>query len=195
MPADVLNINHWRNISPNKARTWTCGYCGAVTGNDRGYEYNAKEDTGIVICGACGRPTFFEKDNHTPAVAFGMPIGNLPDDLSTLYDDARNCMIVKAFTASVLVCRKILMHIAAEHGAETEKKSFQYFVNYLLEARVITERFKTWVDRIRTRSNEANHELVVMSSNDATDILLFVEMLLKVLYEYPNRATVEAARP
>jgi len=98
-------------------------------------------------------------------------------------------MIVSATTAAVLTCRKILMHISAERGA-ADGQSFQAYVNYLITANVIPAHFKTWVDHIREKGNEANHELVVMTQKEAEDLLSFTEMLLKIIYEYPNRAAL-----
>jgi hypothetical protein len=57
----------------------------------------------------------------------------------------------------------------------------------LVNGRTIGTDCKTWIDKIRQRSNEANHEIVVMSQKDASNILGFTEMLLKIIYEYPNR--------
>jgi hypothetical protein len=46
---------------------------------------------------------------------------------------------------------------------------------------------KDWVDHIRQRGNEANHEIAMMSAADAQELLVFVEMLLRLVYEFPNR--------
>jgi len=44
-----------------------------------------------------------------------------------------------------------------------------------------------WVDHIRKKGNEANHEIIIVEKDDATELLSFVEMLLKVIYEFPAR--------
>jgi hypothetical protein len=44
-----------------------------------------------------------------------------------------------------------------------------------------------WVDHIRTKGNEANHEIVLMSAEDALELISFSEMLLKFIYEFPSR--------
>jgi hypothetical protein len=121
-----------------------------------------------------------------PGAAYGKSVDHLPGDLLPLYQECRNCMIVSAYTASVLTCRKILMHVAVEKGAPPGD-TFQAYVNYLITANVIPGHFQTWVDHIRSKSNEANHKIVLMGQKDAEDLLSFAEMLLKVVYEYPNR--------
>ncbi|CAN1211711.1 hypothetical protein TUMEXPCC7403_16020 [Tumidithrix helvetica PCC 7403] len=47
---------------------------------------------------------------------------------------------------------------------------------------------KTWVDRIRLRGNEANHEIALMEEVDAKELLLFTEILLKLFYTLPKMA-------
>ena len=51
---------------------------------------------------------------------------------------------------------------------------------------------KAWVNRIREQGNEANHEIVVKSLNDAKEVIGFVEMLLKFIYEFPARISPPA---
>jgi hypothetical protein len=48
-----------------------------------------------------------------------------------------------------------------------------------------------WVDHIRQKGNEANHEVVIMSEKDAELLLTYCGMLLKMLYEFP--ATLQKA--
>jgi len=44
-----------------------------------------------------------------------------------------------------------------------------------------------WVDHIRKKGNEANHEIVLMSEDDAKDLISFAEMLMKFIYEFPAK--------
>ena len=45
---------------------------------------------------------------------------------------------------------------------------------------------KKWVDAIRKKGNEANHEIQLMGERDARNIVRFSEMLLRFVYEMPN---------
>jgi hypothetical protein len=129
-----------------------------------------------------------------PGAAFGNMVDHLPEDLRQLYQETRNCMILPAYTSAVLTCRKILMHIAVDRGA-TVGQPFQAYVTYLITSNTIPPHFQTWVDAIRQRGNEANHEIVLMRQADAETLLSFTEMLLKLLYEFPHRASLPPARP
>jgi hypothetical protein len=49
------------------------------------------------------------------------------------------------------------------------------------------------VDHIRTKGNEATHEIVLMTKADAEELIAFTEMLLKFVYEFP--AKVPSKKP
>jgi len=68
-----------------------------------------------------------------------------------------------AFTATVLCCRKLLMHIGVEKGAEKGKNFIEY-VEFLSSKNYIPPDGKEWVDHIRKKGNEANHEIVIMGA-------------------------------
>jgi hypothetical protein len=46
---------------------------------------------------------------------------------------------------------------------------------------------KEWIDRIRQQGNDANHEIVVKSAQDAKEVIDFTEMLLRLIYKFPAR--------
>jgi hypothetical protein len=105
--------------------------------------------------------------------------------LNALYDEARRCTAQSCFTAAVLLCRKMLMHIAVEKAAKEGLNFFEY-VNFLSDKGYVPPDGKHWVDHIRKKGNEATHEIVLMNATDAQELLIFVEMLLRFVYEFPN---------
>ena len=78
------------------------------------------------------------------------------------------------------------MHIAVEKKAKPGE-SFISYVEFLANAGYVPPDGKPWVDHIRKKSNEANHEILLMKSEDANELLIFAEMLLKFVYEFPSR--------
>jgi len=78
------------------------------------------------------------------------------------------------------------MHIAVEKGAE-DNKTFIYYVEFLTEKGFTPPGSEDWVDIIRTKGNEANHEIKIMTEEEAKDLLIFLEMLLKLIYEFPSK--------
>jgi hypothetical protein len=95
-------------------------------------------------------------------------------------------MTVNSFTSAVLTCRKLLMHIAVEKGAPIGK-SFLDYVEYLADKHYVPPDGMGWVDQIRKKGNEANHEIKIMSRDDAEELIEFSEMLLKIVYEFPAK--------
>ena len=80
----------------------------------------------------------------------------------------------------------MLMNIAVEQGAKEGLKLIEY-VEYLAKNGFIPPNGKTWVDHIRRKGNEATHEISLMNQADAEELVAFVEMLLKFIYEFPAR--------
>jgi hypothetical protein len=135
---------------------------------------------------------FGPNDVRFPGIAFGDLVPHLPEDLERLYEEARASASANAYTAAVLVCRKMLMNIAVTEGAEEAKKFIEY-VQYLSDKNFVPPNRKGWVVYIRTRGNEATHEIQLMNETDAKALIVFVEMLLRFIYEFPKM--VPAASP
>ena len=119
---------------------------------------------------------------------------SLPTNIESLYNEIRSSIAANTHTGAVLLARKLLMHIAVEQGA-TAGKPFAAYVQFLADERWLPPNAKPWVDHIRTKGNEANHEIVLMSPADAKELLVFCEMLLRLVYEFPNRVPKPATGP
>jgi hypothetical protein len=191
----MANPLTWQYASALQPRSYVCGYCNRTVGPDKGWntkehsvvKNNAVPDGHVYLCSFCGKPTYFDaNDKQHPGAPFGNDVQSLPPDVAALYDEARECMTVNSFTAAVLTCRKLLMHLAVEKGAPTNK-SFLDYVDYLAQKGYVPPDGKGWVDLIRTKSNEANHEIKIMPEVDAKDLIAFSEMLLKFVYEFPAK--------
>ncbi|MBN8801221.1 MAG: DUF4145 domain-containing protein [Stenotrophomonas acidaminiphila] len=180
----------WQNPQSIGSKQFRCGYCGYNVANDKGYystNVAGRLQTKVCICPNCSSATFFdERDRQYPGVAPGNDVEHVPESLDSLYREARNCCAVSAFTASVLACRKMLMNIAVAQGAKEGLKFIEY-VEYLANNGYIPPNGKTWVDHIRRKGNEATHEISLMTQTDAEELVSFVEMLLKFVYEFPSR--------
>ncbi|MDB5765045.1 MAG: hypothetical protein JWQ21_4040 [Herminiimonas sp.] len=179
----------WNNLTQLQSRQFCCGFCGNVVAADRGF-FQQNGSRKVYPCPHCDKPSFFDEyGNQIPGIAPGNEIGHLPKELETIYNEARRAVSVNAYTAAVLTCRKLLMHIAVQQKAE-EGKSFVFYVEYLADNGYVPPHGKGWVDHIRKKGNEATHEIVLMSLSDATELISFIEMLLKFIYEFPGRIPV-----
>ena len=116
----------------------------------------------------------------------GRDVAGISDKgVDKLYKEARDCTSVGAYTGAILLCRKILMNITVQHGADAGK-SFVFYVDYLQNQGFAPPNGKIWVDEIRKKGNQATHEIPQSSQEDAKQILNFVEMLLRFIYEFPS---------
>jgi hypothetical protein len=119
-------------FSPLKSRKYTCGFCGNVVASNVGYYREGTSDF-LAICPHCDRPTYFGDGlGQQPRAMPGNEVTHLPEELEALYLEARRCIAAGAHTASVLVCRKLLMHIAVEKGAKAGG-TFLAYVDFLAE--------------------------------------------------------------
>lgn len=188
-------MEEWQRLTELKPYSYTCGYCGEKTGSKEGYYSGGRKDGAtpmIYICGGCNRPTYVSAlyHNQTPAPRLGIEIIGLPKGnalVGQLYDEARRCTTTSAYTASVMACRKIISHIGVDKGAD-EGESFKFYIDYLVRESYINSHQKKWADKIREIANIANHEIIMMTEDDAKLVLDFTAILLKNLYEFPALA-------
>lgn len=181
----------WTGIQGVEPKRYVCGHCDTSISSERGYRGNfvgTQFKAHIYICHTCTYPTFIWEphDDQVPGASFGDNVEGITDEVvKSLYDEARNCFKANSFTASVLCCRKLLMNIAVSKGAKEGENFFEY-VEFLSNENFIPPGAKDWVDHIRTKGNEATHEIKIMESSDAEDLLKFIGMLLKIVYEFPD---------
>ena len=124
-------------------------------------------------------------------MAPGNEVAHLPKDIEALYLEARRSAGVGANTAAVLACRKLLMNIAVAQGAKAGE-SFVSYVEFLASAGYVPPNGRAWVDHIRSKGNEATHEIQVMAPEDASELIAFAEMLLKFVFEFPAKVPTKA---
>lgn len=180
------------NSHMTSTRSYTCGYCGNHVSSEKGLRISQYQDgsgdipgKGIYLCPNCKGPTFFDLyDIQHPGYLIGQKIKHIPENVDSLYEEARNSFSVNAFTGVVLLCRKLLMNIAVSFGAE-EGKSFASYVQFLFDEGYVSKSSKQWVDHIRKEGNSATHEIEIKTKDEAKLILLFAEMILRSNFEYP----------
>lgn len=180
----------WVNVQNSPAVSYTCGFCGTLVSSEKGYQLKegSQSRKGVYICPKCNCPTFHDPGGsiRIPDSPPGAPVQNVPPDLNAMYEEARICVADSCYNAAVLLSRKMLMHIAVSQNAQVGL-SFQGYVDYLANNHYVPPNGKGWVDHIRKKGNEATHEITAMSREDAVDLLVFIEMLLRLIYEFPAK--------
>src|SRR6266481_5690116 len=96
----------WNNPATIAPRGYRCGYCKRSVGPNMGYFTSGTHQNlqcFIYICSYCGKPTYFEPDGtQFPGIPFGNDVESVPQDVASLYAEARSSVAVNAFTAAVL---------------------------------------------------------------------------------------------
>lgn len=139
-------------------------------------------------CPACLKGAVRNDQKVAPAAApFREPKG-LPEVDAKIWQEARDCLGVGAYVATVMLCRKLLFHTAVANGlgAKNEKDrapTFAAAVDHLATQGVITAKMRPWVDRIKDVGNDANHEVTPVSRQEAEDVAAFTLQLLVLAYE------------
>ncbi|HRH23602.1 MAG TPA: DUF4145 domain-containing protein [Candidatus Magasanikbacteria bacterium] len=190
----MANIE-WHNQQSFSSQNYQCSHCGNKLTSEKGF-FGRREEASlgrpvmeyICICHFCKKPTYIDMDKKQyPGIAFGNTVDGIDDEsVESLYEEARNCASVNAFTSSAMACRKILMNIAVAKGADENLKFVQY-VQFLADNNFVPPDGKGWVDHIKDKGNEANHRIEIVSKENAEELLYFTEMLLTFIYAVPAR--------
>jgi len=180
----------WENPGKPPSQSFTCGYCSRSVASNEGWTAHSPSGhiARIYICHQCSHPTaIIDGHGQVPGSQFGNPVSDISDSsVESLYDEVRRCTAASCYTATILGARKLLMHIAVSQGAKPGL-NFTDYVDHLSNNGFVPPNGKTWVDHIRKKGNEANHEINIGTKVDAEELLTFIEMLLKFIYEFPSK--------
>ena len=169
-----------------RVRTYLCSYCNTMVTSISSITTKSTPAAAVHACPGCGKATFFDRDGtQVPAPKLGRDIARLADGVKHTYEEARICTQHACYTASVMLCRKLLMSIAVENGAK-EGRPFIEYVNRLKQEGLVPPRAGRMLDRVRQLGNEANHSVVPKSKADAELILEFLAAVLMLNYEYAD---------
>lgn len=164
---------------------YVCGFCDHRVASKETIRNDNSPGRRVWICPHCESPTYFSGTQQTPGAKFGSRVDHLPADVDALYGEIRQAIAAGAHTAAVLAARKLLMHIAVAQGA-APGETFAAYIDHLEAAHFIPPNGKAWVDHVRKRGNEANHEIAMMKREDAELLVTFLGMLLRFIYEFPK---------
>lgn len=105
----------------------------------------------------------------------------IPAPLRRELAEARNCYDVGAYTASVVLVRRTLEGVCAQH--RINKPSLQKALQEMASQGLLDSRLLEWIDRLRTLGNDGAHYTgSTVSREDASDALALAEAVLDYLY-------------
>lgn len=171
---------------------YRCGYCGSKTDTTLGMWHLGSSDIrDIRVCTNCKMATNLLtlsgdiiKQDPRPREGTSFDSTGKNDGvlgIVGLYDEARTALAQCAPSCAVLMFRKLLMHVAVERGA-TENQKFVVYCKYLKENNVVGEPQHAMLDRIMDAGNAENHQIRSASSEEASDLLELVTMLIQSIY-------------
>jgi hypothetical protein len=118
----------------------------------------------------------------------GEEIKNLPEKIKPIYGEIRKSMQCGCPNGAIMLMRKLIMHIAVEEGAE-DGKSFESYIDYLSAKGIVPKKSKNKADSVRLLGNATNHEIENRTQGEAQNCFEFIELLLKVNYEFADGET------
>jgi hypothetical protein len=162
-----------------------CGLDARVTNEDA--LYLSGENTYWLRCPVCSEGSVKTKDGRvSPTASPARHIQGIPTDVSDAWKEAGLSYAAGAYTASEMLCRKILMHVAVERTDSKAGKNFTEYVDDLENAGLLTAGLKPVVDLVRQRGNTANHDLASSTQDEAVQTMKITEHLLRGIYELPG---------
>jgi len=195
MPIDESLMHFPGPSDPDSRFDYHCGHCDReVTGRVMSIYFtnNSRKDpiSVFLLCPSCIKGSIWMKGNNIiiPGAKPGDRLQGLPQDINKFYEEARICFANNAFTATELLCRKLLMHIAVDKGAN-EGESFKGYIDYLEEKGFITPPIKNWADLIRTHGNYATHRMEAPSKDRTETTFMFLLQILRIIYEMDFKAS------
>ena len=140
----------------------------------------------IGVCNSCREPVLILNDGLS---IYPNPLPSptdirIPEHVRQDLDEAKMCISVNAYRASAVMSRRSMQSTCIDKGAKKDKLVDQ--IAELLATGVITNDLKGWADVVRWVGNDAAHpDKMVVSKEDADDILQLAEQFLHVIYVAP----------
>ena len=170
--------------------SYRCGHCGSKTSGPVVASYPEPRDPTVrwILCINCFKGSVWQQPGHVyPPSLAGEDLAGLPEGVAEAYEETRRCMGVRAYSGAELLCRRLLMHVAADKGA-AEGLSFEAYLKHLEDEGYVTPPMKPWVDLIRKHGNKATHRLDPPDYKRAEATFLFTTELLRLVYEMDHHA-------
>lgn len=128
----------------------------------------------------------------SPGASTLAAVDGCPDDVAAAWAEVRNNLSVLAATSAVMMCRKLLFHIAVRHGLPEKDDrdrapSFEACLAHLSAVGLVTPKMQPWVKHIKDVGNTANHDLAAITAEEGQRVATFTRQLLVTTYEMPHR--------
>jgi hypothetical protein len=189
-------------LEKDKIMLVECANCEAIVDAEYIAEYvDADDDADMagkytfLKCPKCSRPFLMlqvddgsgwdEPRRLFPPIELGVSPA-IPSVLRSAYDETRACFRAKAYTATAIMCRKILEGIADQNKIKV--KNLASALKEMKDKGIIESRLYEWADALRISGNEAAHGVnSKISPQDAKDILEFTHAILEYVFTFQEQ--------
>lgn len=118
----------------------------------------------------------------------------VPSDVADDFKEAQRCYFIRAYKATVIMCRRALQSSADEQQAKGA--TLQEQINDLHTAGKITKALQEFAHHLRMTGNKGAHSDVgKISADDALDMLQFTQQYLDHVYIMPAKLKARQSRP
>lgn len=153
------------------------------------WKKNYDETWWIGVCNACEMPVLVcNNGNYVYPSPLPSPTEkDMPELIRLDLDEAKICFSSGAYRAAAVMARRAMQVAATDKGATGDKLVSQ--IHELQQTGKITTDLKDWADAVRWVGNDAAHPNgVLVTQDDAKDVLQLAEQFLYVLYVAPALA-------
>ncbi len=120
MPLDEKFIRYIGGSDIEARFDYQCGHCNRHISGRVVSIYGS--EMRFMICPSCLKGSVWLPDKKLiPRSKPGQNLEGLPVEVEAAYQEVRKCYSISAFTACELLCRKILMHVGVDKGAQEGK--------------------------------------------------------------------------
>lgn len=103
------------------------------------------------------------------------------DHVGLTYKEARLCISYDLYTATVMICRKLIMSLAVDLGAK-KGATYKEYIKYILDTDLATPIINI-LEPIRLHGNCSNHHLAPPSEEVAEEIFMLTTAFLHTIRE------------
>ena len=190
----------WKDTHRMSSFSFICWNCNKNVASEKGYSSYYRSSRGelasiLHICPNCNAPNVQDEEaNFILSPLIGTEIKNLSKLIETNYNEIRKCMQARCFNAAIMLMRKMIMHIAVEEG-DKEGKNFIVYVDFLCNQGIVPKKSRSKAESVKDIGNSANHEIEDKTEEEAKNCFEFIELLLKVNYEFADKIEPQEKLP
>lgn len=172
--------------------TWLCGHCNQtvaalpIASHPSTADADQAPVSTFLACPSCGKGTVRVLGQTFPPSLQARPIEHVDEEVAQTWHEVRLAHAVGAYTGAVILCRKLLMHMACDRTGADAGLKFVDYIDILINSGELPKSHQDLLHSVREAGNRATHLLESVNRHDATLTIRITEACLFNLYEIPG---------